>query len=206
MNSSTPSRRLIAAWPTTKTSTKPTTPGLRLTLRPKPPGLDWAEYFRGAGISEVDSFMVWQPEAFTGESALVASTALDTWKDWLAFHLIEAYAGVLPKGFCGRTLCFFRQDDVRHDRAASALAARRVSGGRTAGRRRRARSTPSDIFRPKPRRRPRRWWQTLIAAFRKRIEALSWMDPATKAEAQAKLSTLYVGVGYPETWHDYSSL
>jgi len=31
------------------------------------------------------------------------------------------------------------------------------------------------------------------------------MDPATKAEADAKLSALYVGVGYPETWHDYSS-
>ena len=32
------------------------------------------------------------------------------------------------------------------------------------------------------------------------------MDPATKAEAEAKLSTLYVGIGYPETWHDYSNL
>ena len=44
----------------------------------------------------------------------------------------------------------------------------------------------------------------LITAFRKRIDALTWMDPATKAEAQAKLTTLYVGVGYPETWKDYS--
>ena len=45
----------------------------------------------------------------------------------------------------------------------------------------------------------------IIAAFRQRIEALSWMDPSTKAEAQAKLTTLYVGVGYPETWIDYSA-
>jgi endothelin-converting enzyme/putative endopeptidase len=45
----------------------------------------------------------------------------------------------------------------------------------------------------------------IVAAFRKRIEALSWMDPATKAEAQAKLTTLYVGIGYPETWRDYSA-
>jgi len=45
----------------------------------------------------------------------------------------------------------------------------------------------------------------LIAAYRKRIESLQWMDAATKAEALAKLSTLYVGVGYPETWRDYSS-
>ena len=46
----------------------------------------------------------------------------------------------------------------------------------------------------------------IIAAFRKRIDALDWMAPATKAEAQAKLTTLYVGIGYPETWRDYSAL
>jgi endothelin-converting enzyme/putative endopeptidase len=45
----------------------------------------------------------------------------------------------------------------------------------------------------------------ITAAFRKRIEALDWMNPATKAEAQAKLTTLYVGIGYPETWQDYSA-
>jgi endothelin-converting enzyme/putative endopeptidase len=46
----------------------------------------------------------------------------------------------------------------------------------------------------------------IVAAFRKRIDALAWMAPATKAEAQAKLTALYVGIGYPETWHDYSNL
>src|ERR1035438_5383968 len=38
----------------------------------KAPGLDWAEYFRGAGLSKQASFIVWQPTAFTGECALVA--------------------------------------------------------------------------------------------------------------------------------------
>jgi endothelin-converting enzyme/putative endopeptidase len=32
------------------------------------------------------------------------------------------------------------------------------------------------------------------------------MTPATKTEAHAKLSALYVGVGYPETWHSYDGL
>src|SRR5271170_3777197 len=45
------------------------------------PGLDWAEYFRAAGLGGQATFIVWQPTAFTGESALVASTALETWKD-----------------------------------------------------------------------------------------------------------------------------
>jgi len=44
-----------------------------------------------------------------------------------------------------------------------------------------------------------------IAAFHKRIDALTWMDPSTKAEAQEKLNTLYVGIGLSETWHDYSN-
>ena len=44
----------------------------------------------------------------------------------------------------------------------------------------------------------------LIAAYRRRIDALSWMDAATKAEAKVKLSTLYVGIGCPETWIDYA--
>jgi predicted metalloendopeptidase len=32
------------------------------------------------------------------------------------------------------------------------------------------------------------------------------MAPATKKEARAKLDALYVGIGYPETWRDYSKL
>jgi len=48
--------------------------------------------------------------------------------------------------------------------------------------------------------------RNIVEAFRKRIDALTWMNPATKAEAKAKLSSLYVGIGYPETWHDYSGL
>ena len=76
----------------------------------KAPGLDWAEYFRGAGLSKQASFTVWQPTAFVGESALVASTPLDTWKDWLAYHLIEEYAAVLPKALADERYAFFGKE------------------------------------------------------------------------------------------------
>jgi hypothetical protein len=45
----------------------------------------------------------------------------------------------------------------------------------------------------------------LIAAYHKRLAALPWLAPSTRAEAQAKLDSLYVGIGYPETWLDYSA-
>ena len=44
-----------------------------------------------------------------------------------------------------------------------------------------------------------------MPSYHKRIAALPWLAESTRAEAQAKLDTLYVGIGYPETWKDYSS-
>jgi predicted metalloendopeptidase len=46
----------------------------------------------------------------------------------------------------------------------------------------------------------------LTKAFDKRIDALQWMTPETKAKAKEKVKTLYVGVGYPDKWIDYSPL
>lgn len=170
----------------------------------KAPGLDWSAFFQGAGLSRQVNFIVWQPEAFTGESALVASAPLDTWKDWLAYHLIEGYARVLPKAlaeehfaFFGKTLSgtpeqrprwqrgVFVVDDMLGD-AVGQIYARRY-------------------FSPEAKAQLQAMVANLIAAYRKRIGALEWMDPRTKAEAVAKLSNLYVGVGYPESWRDYSN-
>src|SRR5277367_1425231 len=169
----------------------------------KAPGLDWAEFFRGAGLSGQSSFIVWQPSAFTGESALVASTELETWKDWLAFHLIDSYAGALPKAlaeeryaFFGKILSGTPQQRPRWQRGVGV-----VNGllGDAIGQ-----VYAQRYFSPEAKAQVEALVANIITAFRKRIEALSWMDPATKAEAQAKLTTLYVGIGYPETWRDYS--
>ena len=168
------------------------------------PGLDWAEYFRAAGLSKQASFIVWQPSAFSGESALVASTSLDTWKDWLAYHLIEAYANVLPKAFADERFNFFgkmlsaHRNNARAGNAASPWSTRLL--GDAVGQ-----IYAQRYFPPEAKAEAQAMVANIIAAFRKRIEALPWMDPATKAEAQAKLTTLYVGIGYPETWRDYSS-
>ena len=46
----------------------------------------------------------------------------------------------------------------------------------------------------------------LIKAYESRINALDWMDDATKAKAIEKLTKTNVKVGYPDKWKDYSSL
>ena len=41
---------------------------------------------------------------------------------------------------------------------------------------------------------------------RGRIANLTWMSPQTKDKALTKLATLEIGIGYPDTWIDYSTL
>jgi putative endopeptidase len=170
----------------------------------KAPGLDWSEYFRGAGLTKQASFIVWQPTAFAGESALVASAPLDSWKDWLAYHLVEGYAEVLPKAVADERFSFFGKilqgtPEQRPRWQRGVLLANKQLGDAV------GQIYAQRYFPPEAKAQVQAMVANIIAAFRKRIESLSWMDPSTKAEAQAKLTTLDVGIGYPDTWRDYTA-
>jgi endothelin-converting enzyme/putative endopeptidase len=167
------------------------------------PGLDWEEYFRGAGLEKQTAFIVWQPSAFAGEAALVASEPLDDWKDWLAYHLIEANAGVLPKALADERFAFFGKAltgaSEQRPRWQRAMGLENALLGDAVGQ-----MYAKQYFPPESRLRVEKMVANIKAAFQKRIDALTWMDPATKAEAKAKLNTLYVGIGYTDRWQDYS--
>ena len=169
----------------------------------KAPGLDWKEFFRGAELSRQQKFIVWQPSAFTGEAALVQSAPLQSWKDLLTYHLIENYAGVLPKALADERFAFFgtTMTGVPQQRPRWQRAIFFVNGflGDEVGK-----IYAQRYFPPEAKEQGNAMVANIKEAFRKRIDALDWMDPSTKAEAKAKLETLYVGIGYPESWHDYS--
>jgi len=171
----------------------------------KAPGLDWKEFFRAAGLDHQASFIVWQPTAFTGEAALVSSTPIDTWKDYLAFHLMETYSRGISRSFAderfnflGKVLIGMQQDRPREYRAIQI-----VNGwlGDAVGQ-----IYAQRYFSPESKKQVEELVANLIAAFRQRLESITWMAPATKTEALAKLSTLRVSVGYPEKWRSYDGL
>jgi len=169
----------------------------------KAPGLDWAEYFRAAGLAQHANFIVWQPSAFVAESALVASTPLETWKDWLSYHLVENSAPYLSKPFADENFAFFGtvltgQPQQRPRWQRGVILANRLLGDEV------GQIYAQRYFSPDAKAQAEQMVTNIVAAFNKRIDALAWMAASTKAEAKAKLSTLYVGIGYPETWTDYS--
>ncbi len=171
----------------------------------KAPGLDWPAFFRAAGLSSERSLYVWQASAITGESALVASTPLEDWKDWLALHAIEDNAPYLGKDINTEWFAFFGTElgGAQQQRPRDIRAVRLVNQqlGEAVGK-----IYAQRFFSPEAKAQAQRLVANLLAVYHKRLEAITWMAPSTKAEALAKLGTLRVSVGYPDTWRTYDGL
>jgi len=167
------------------------------------PGMDWSVFFDGAGLARQGEFVVWQPIAATGLAALVASQPLEAWKDYLRFHSIHDFADVLPRAFAEEALAMraATAPGPQPSRDERALAATQSAMSDAVGRMYAKRYFPAQ-----QKARLERISDNVRAALTKRVEAAAWMSPATKASALLKLKTLYVGLGYPDQWEDYSSL
>jgi putative endopeptidase len=185
--------------------TKANNPWTRADFDKKAPGVDWGRLLGAAQLGNQQDFIIWQPGAVTKTAALVGSEPLDVWKDWLAFHRINQMTSVLPKAFDDARFAFYGtelngtpQQQTREKRALASLDAWL---GDAVGKR------YSDKYFPASSKTDIDGMVTNIkAALEKRIDALTWMAPATKAEARKKVQTMIVGIGYPNQWRDYSSL
>ena len=171
----------------------------------KAPGIDWATYWNAAGLPAQQDFSVWQPEAITKLSALVASEPIQAWQDWLTFHTINQVTPALPQAirdasfdFYGKTL---NGTVAQQPRDKQAIAAVNAALGDAVGK-----IYADKYFPASSKTEIQGMVKNIVAAFDNRLKALPWLAPATKEEARKKLAVLIVGVGYPETWRDYSSL
>jgi putative endopeptidase len=179
-------------------------PWKRADFTAKAPGMDWNAYFGAAGLSGQNDFIVWHPSAVSGISKLVASEKVDLWKDYLTFHLLNHYSSLLPKAFVDERFAFYGTDlsgtPKNRDRWKRAIDATNAALGEAVGQ-----IYAAKYFPPSSKARIEAIVKDLLAAYRARISNLAWMSPKTKEKALAKLDTLYVGVGYPDAWRDYSA-
>ena len=184
---------------------KANNPWPRAAFPGKAPGLDWTAYFKAAGLDRQKTIDAWQADAIVKLSALVASEPLQAWKDYLAFHAIDDDAPLLSKayadlqfGFYGHTL---NGTPTQRDRWKRGVSLTNADLADAVGK-----SYVEHFFPASSKTQIQRMVDNLRAAFDERIDTLAWMTPATRAKAKAKVATLRVGVGYPETWRDYSKL
>ena len=177
----------------------------RADFNSKAAGMNWDAYFDGANLKNQAEFIVWQPSAANGISKLVASQSLDIWKDYLTFHLLNRSSSYLPKAFSDERFDFYGNKlngtPKQQERWKRAINTLDDALGEAVGK-----VYVERHFSPQIKKRADEMVGNLIAAFGKRIDAIAWMAPETKAHAKAKLAGLKVGMGYPDKWLDYSSL
>lgn len=168
-------------------------------------GIDWDVYFATIGLPDLAELNVGQPESVQETAEILNNVELDVQKNYLKWKVIDAAAPYLGDDFVaqnfdfyGKTLSGKKEMQPRWKRSVST-----VDGalGEAVGQ-----MYVEKYFPAAAKERMVTLVGNLQAALGQRIKGLTWMSSETKAKALEKLSTIYVKVGYPDNWRDYSAL
>jgi putative endopeptidase len=161
----------------------------RADFAARAPGIDWTAYFSAAGLDIARGFVVWQPSAVIGGARLVADQPLEAWKDYLAFHIIDHYAAVLPRSLNEGAMAADPADatEAVFGDAIGRLYVERYFPAR-------AKAAATEMV------------ENIRRAYRLHLASARWLSPGTRATALEKLAALKLGLGYPDSWVDYSAL
>jgi putative endopeptidase len=169
------------------------------------PRLDWPSYFARLGLPELKSLNVAQPEFIREAGRLVDQVALDTWKAYLRWNVIDDAAPLLSSAFVaenfafrGTTLTGAKQILPRNQRC---IRAAEQHVGDLVGQ-----EYVKRAFTPEAKARMNELIDNLVAALREDIPTLTWMGPETQQAALKKLEAFRRRIGYPDAWIDYASL
>jgi predicted metalloendopeptidase len=169
------------------------------------PDYSIVDFLKADGLGKATEVVVRQPSYVPGLDSIIAATPASTWREYLTFKLLDAYANELPTpfeearfDFRGRTLAGQAEQAVRWKRAVDEVE---HIMGEPAGK-----LYVAQYFKPEAKARMDALVKNLIEAYRVGIDSLAWMSPATKAQAKDKLAHFTVKIGYPDKWRDYSAL
>ncbi|MEO6226035.1 MAG: M13 family metallopeptidase [Sphingomicrobium sp.] len=177
----------------------------RAQLEQKAPGIDWAALLDAAQLGSVQKFDAYHYAAIPRLAALVGSEPLQNWKDWMAFHTLSDQGNVLPKPFRDAKFAFYGTTlagtPKPRPRDISALNATSGALQDAVGK-----AYVDKYFSASAKTEIQGMVENIKAAFAKRVQAIDWMADSTKQEALKKVKNIVVGVGYPDSWRDYSGV
>jgi putative endopeptidase len=168
------------------------------------PAMDWDSYFASAKLSRAD-LNVSEPNFLREVDRQLRETALEDWKTYLTWQLLNAKADALSEPFVnenfefqGKYLSGATEIKPRWKRCAESTD---QLLGEALGKK-----YVEKYFPPEAKARAQEMVTNILAAMHDTIEGLSWMGPETKTKALEKLAALNTKIGYPDKWKDYSSI
>jgi len=169
------------------------------------PDFNFAQYLQDRRAPSFDKLNVAVPNFFKSLNATLASSSLDDLKSYMVWHYVSAYAPDLSKPFVDANFDFYthyltgakelqprwKRCVENTDRGLGEAMGQKYVEKAFAGQ-------------------SKEKTQQLVGIIEQEMEAdiklLTWMSPATKAQALIKLKGVTNKIGYPDKWRDYSSV
>jgi len=169
------------------------------------PGFNWDAFFQATGIGGEQTMIVAQPTAFTAMARIIGRAPQAVLNDYLLLRTIDSFAPYLSDNFVNANFAFrgtvlngTPQIQDRWKRGVALVT----------------RMLPDDVsriyveryFPPDAKAAADELVRNIIAAMDRRLQNLAWMSPETRERARTKLRAFTPKIGYPDFWHDYSSI
>jgi putative endopeptidase len=169
------------------------------------PDIDWNSFMDVTGLKNVDTVVVGQPEALAAVNGYLKSFPVDTWKNYLKYHLVRGLARYMDDktysevfNFYSATLRGVKEQKPRWKRVVESTDGML---GELIGQVYVAEYLPKGT-----KEKLEEIGNGIKTVYAERIKGLDWMGDTTKAKALHKLSTMIFKVGYPDKWKDMSAL
>ena len=168
------------------------------------PGFNWPNFFSGEGRADISTINIQNPEFLKAVDAMLTSTAVEDWKAYLRWHLLDAAAQSLSSAFVNED---FRFSSTLSGAKEMLPRDKRCTRATDAGLRDAlGQAYVAQYFTPQAKARALEMVRNLESVFHDRLQTLGWMTDTTKAQATAKLAAFTNKIGYPDKWRDYSTL
>lgn len=165
---------------------------------------DWDSYFSSLRV-HTNRLNISQPEALQEALSITHEDSLDNIKMYLQWKIMNTAAHYLTDEIKSRNFDFYGKvlsgKETRTPRWKDAVDMLNSSLGEAVGQ-----LYVEKYFPPAAKERMLQLVKNLQTSLSLRINALEWMGDETKFQAQEKLKTFHVKIGYPDKWMDYSPL
>jgi len=169
------------------------------------PEFHWTAFYAEVGMPSLASLNVAAPNYFKTMNEVLKEEKLADWKTYMRWHLVHADATHLSSAFVNEDFAFYgktmqgqEQLKPRWKRCTQAVD---NYLGEALGQ-----AYVAKYFPPEAKLEVLKMVKEIQAAMEQDLNGLTWMSPATKQQALAKLHGMANKIGYPDKWRDYTKL
>lgn len=169
------------------------------------PGYRWSGLFEALGVTNPPHFSLATPGFHQAVGEALTDVDPATWRAYLRFHTLDAASPYLGDDFArahhAMHVTALTGETAMPPRWKQVLAAIQRVAGEALGE-----LYVGVAFPPETRTQVSALVDELVAALKRRLPHVPWMDPETRAAALRRADTLQVRIGHADQWPDWTGL